>query len=148
MLKFSNKNLLFFNKITVIICSTYHGYSVHTFSMKSNFNDPKIFTGGADITKWSTLSKSSQKDALSKSWYIYFSFRDPDTGKMKRQTNIKGEANRYKTKKERFSYLKTMQHNLLMLLKEGFNPYQEKLNVSFGTSYFCYHRNINKWSAY
>ena len=99
--------------------------SVHTFSMKSNFNDPKIYTGGVDITKWSTLSKPSQKEALSKSWYIYFLFKDPETGKMKRQTNIKGEANRYKTKKERFSYLKTMQHNLLMLLKEGFDPYQE-----------------------
>lgn len=96
--------------------------SVHTFSMNLNFNDPKIYTGGVDIIKWSTLSKPSQKEALSKSWYIYFSFKDPETGKMKRQTNIKGDANRFKSKKDRYSYLRTMQRNLLMLLERGLTP--------------------------
>jgi hypothetical protein len=108
--------------------------SVHTFSMNLNFNEPKIYTGGVDITKWSTLSKSSQKEALLKSWYIYFSFRDPETGKMKRQTNIKGDANRLKTKRDRFKLLQVYQRNLSLMLQNGFNPYE--YNAEVESSFF------------
>ena len=37
--------------------------------------------------------------------------------------NIKAEANKYKNKKDRYNYLKTLQRNLAMLLERGFNPY-------------------------
>ena len=48
--------------------------SVHDLSMKLNYSEPKIFTGGVDITSWSKLSKALQKDALKKDWYVYYSF--------------------------------------------------------------------------
>lgn len=35
------------------------------------------------------------KEVLSKKWYINYSFRDPKTEKLKRQTNIKGDAINY-----------------------------------------------------
>lgn len=50
--------------------------------MKLNYSEPKIFTGGVDINSWSKLSASAKKDALSKSWYVYYSCRNPNTGKL------------------------------------------------------------------
>lgn len=99
--------------------------NVHDFAMKLNYSEPKIFTGGVSISRWSTLSNDEKKKALEKDWYIYFSFRDPNTGNLKRQPNIKAGANKFKTKKERLEILKTLQRNLQLLLDKGFNPYKD-----------------------
>jgi len=99
--------------------------NVHVFNMKLNYSEPKIYTGGVTIAKWSTLSKSQQKQALDKDWYIYYSFRGPDSDTLKRQPNIKAGANKFKTKRERLSFLITLQRNLLLLLEAGFNPYED-----------------------
>ena len=96
---------------------------VHDCPMKLNYSEPKIFTGGVDISLWSKLSTEEKKEALSKNWCIYYSFRNPTSGKLKRQVNIKAGANKFKTKKERLAFLKTMQQALLELLEYGFNPY-------------------------
>ncbi|NJX16846.1 hypothetical protein [Tamlana crocina] len=47
--------------------------SAYDLSEKRRFSQPKIYTGNND---------------LSKRWYVYFSFRDPETGRLKRQTPI------------------------------------------------------------
>jgi len=99
--------------------------NVHDFTMKLNFSEPKIFTGGVAISQWSTLSKTEQESALQKDWYIYYSFRNPITGKLERQPNIKAGANKFKTKKERLEILKSLQRNLQILLERGFNPYAD-----------------------
>ncbi|WP_246200062.1 tyrosine-type recombinase/integrase [Maribacter luteus] len=93
--------------------------------MKPNYIEPKIYTGGIDISKWSSLTKTQQNDALKKQWFVYFSFRDPKTGKQKRQPYIKGGANRYKDKTKRLQFLKVLQRNLLLLLEAGFDPYKD-----------------------
>lgn len=98
--------------------------NVHDFTMKLNFSEPKIFTGGVPITQWSKLTKAEQNNALDKDWYIYYSFRDPKTNKLIRQPNIKAGANKFKTKNERLSILKTLQRNLQLLLEKGFSPYE------------------------
>ena len=49
---------------------------VHDSTMKLNYSEPKIFTGGVNIGDWSKLSKKDKKEALSKSWYVYYSIRD------------------------------------------------------------------------
>ena len=97
--------------------------TVHDLPMKTNYSEPKIFTGGIEFSQWNKLSKQEQHDAFSKDWYVYFSFRNPETGKMIRQTNVKLDANRIKIPKERFEYLKTVQQDLYLLLRKGFNPY-------------------------
>ena len=66
---------------------------VHDFSMKQQFSEPKIFTGRLDCAKWNSYSKAQQKAALDKEWYVYYSFRNPETKKLVRQTNIKYGAN-------------------------------------------------------
>ncbi|WP_396167755.1 tyrosine-type recombinase/integrase [Flavobacterium sp.] len=98
---------------------------VHDLPMTSNFSKPKIYTGGADISQWNKLSKQEKEDALSKDWYAYFSFRNPKTGKLERQSNIKAGVNRLKTKEERIDMLEKIQAKIIFLLKQGFNPYQD-----------------------
>ncbi|MFY7741576.1 MAG: tyrosine-type recombinase/integrase [Flavobacterium sp.] len=92
--------------------------------MKPNYSEPKIYTGGVDINKWNKLSKEEQKAALEKDWYIYYSFRNPKTGKLERQNNFKGGINRSKSKVARMKFLLRNQRNLSMLLEKGFNPYE------------------------
>lgn len=102
---------------------------VHVFRMKPDFSEPKIYTGGVDITNWSKLAPKAKKMALAKSWYVYYSFRDPNTGKLTRQKNLKLGANRFKTKTARFKYLKKVQRHLLLLLDYGFNPYEDNSHL-------------------
>jgi integrase len=99
--------------------------NVHVLPMKLNYSEPKIYTGGVDISSWSKLTTKEKKASLEKPWYVYFSFRNPETKKLERQPNIKAGANKFKTKKERFAFLKTMQQALLELLEYGFNPYED-----------------------
>ena len=68
--------------------------TVHTLTQKK-YSEPRIYTGGVDITLWNQLSKEEQNTALSKDWYIYYKFIDETTGKLKRMPNIKGGANRF-----------------------------------------------------
>lgn len=84
--------------------------SAYDLSLKKEFSIPKIYTANND---------------LSKRWYVYFSFRNPDTGKLKRQTPIYGDANKYKTKEERLAVLSILRQVLLKLLKQGFSPYKD-----------------------
>ncbi len=98
---------------------------VHTFQMKNAFSKPKIYTGGVDIRQWNKLSKSEKELALGKDWYVYFKYRNPETGKLTRQSNIKAGVNRLKSKEERINMLEKFQAKLLFLLEHGFNPYQD-----------------------
>ena len=93
--------------------------SVHDLPMKTNYSEPKIFTGGVEFSQWNKLSKQAQQEAISKDWYVYYSVRNPETEKLVRQPNIKQEANRIKTPKERLQYLITLQQDLSVLLKKA-----------------------------
>jgi integrase len=104
--------------------------TVHDLPMKTNYSEPKIFTGKADVSKWNKLSRQEQNEAISKDWYVYYSFRNPETGKLVRQTNIKYEANRYKTAKDRFEYLKNIQFKVSILLKKGYNPFLDNTELT------------------
>lgn len=108
----------------LVLLQNVHDY-VHDLPMKSNYSGPYIYTGNIDIKTWSKLSKSAQEEALSKEWYVYYSFRNPQTGKLVRQSNIKTGVNSIKTKQERYAKLETIKENLLFLLKRGFSPYAD-----------------------
>ncbi|WP_276166506.1 tyrosine-type recombinase/integrase [Zobellia alginiliquefaciens] len=117
--------------------------------MKLNYTEPKIFTGGVDITQWSALDKKQRNDALAKAWFVYFSFRDPDTGKLKKQPFIKAGANRFKGKTKRLQFLKVLQRNLLLLLEAGFDPYKDntELEDEFRRRAIKEERPINNFPA-
>ncbi|MGR7813385.1 tyrosine-type recombinase/integrase [Lacinutrix undariae] len=84
--------------------------SAYDLLQKRNFSDPKIYTAKGDIKK---------------RWYVYFSYRNPKTGKLKRVTPIYGDANTYKTKEARLEVLTVYRKVLLKLLKEGYNPFED-----------------------
>ena len=88
--------------------------SEHDFPVKKHFSNPKIYTANGD---------------LKKRWYVYFSFRNPDSGKLSRMKNIYGISNKYKTKEERLSILTVYRRNLLKLLKEGFDPFADNTQL-------------------
>ena len=88
--------------------------SAYDLSVKRNFSNPKIYSASGDLTK---------------RWYVYFSFRDPKSGKLKRLTPFYGNANKYKTKEDRMSVLVTYRKVLLRLLKQGYNPYNDNTEL-------------------
>ena len=99
--------------------------SINLHAMKKNYSEPKIYTGGVDIAQWNKLNNKEKKQALEKDWFVYYSFRDTTTGKLKRMPHVKAGANRYHNKNERFEYLKTIKKALHYLLEKGLNPYED-----------------------
>jgi hypothetical protein len=99
--------------------------NVHKIKMIRPYSNPKIYTGGVAISTWSELTKAQQQDALSKEWYLYYLFRSPKTAKLVRQPNIKAGVNRYRTKRERLSFLRVLQESLLEMLEAGFDSYKD-----------------------
>lgn len=120
------------SKLLVLLLAVHD--TVHDLPMKTNYSEPKIFTGKVDVSHWNKLSKQEQNEAILKDWYVYYSVRNPKTGMLVRQTNVKLDANRIKTAKERFEYLKTVQQDLSILLKKGYSPYQD--NTELTNKYF------------
>ena len=86
----------------------------HDLEHKTKFSTPKIFDANGD---------------LSKRWYVYYSYRNPKTGKLKRMKNIYGNAHRFKTKEARYSVLNLYKKRLLKFLKDGYNPFKD--NTAF-----------------
>jgi len=86
----------------------------HNLAHSPLFKEPKIYDANGDLTK---------------RWYVYFSYVDPSTGKMKRMKNIYGKANRYKTKESRYYILRLYRRRLLKLLQEGYNPYGDNTEL-------------------
>lgn len=86
----------------------------HTLEHKKQFPTPKIFDANGD---------------LSKRWYIYFSYRYPETDKLQRMKNIYGKSNRFKTKSERYSVLNLYKKRLHKFLKDGYNPFEDNTEL-------------------
>lgn len=88
--------------------------SAYTLTKKALFTTPKIYSGKGD---------------LSKRWYVYFYYRNKETGRLKLVTPIYGMANKYKTKEERMSVLVMYRLTLLKLLKQGYNPFDDNIEL-------------------
>lgn len=95
----------------------------HDLKHKKQYSLPKIYDANGD---------------LSKRWYIYFSYRNPETGKLQRIKNIYGKTNQYKTKADRYTILNLYKKRLSLLLKEGFNPFIDNTYL-----YNKYNKNQN-----
>ena len=62
--------------------------------------------------------------SLDKDWYVYYSYRNPKTGRMKRFKIVKG-INHYKTKKARLSAAKKIQKTYQRKLEDKWNPFTD-----------------------
>jgi len=86
----------------------------HDLLLKSNFSTPNIYSAKGD---------------LNKRWYVYFSFRNPKTGKLQRMKNIYGKTNSYKTKEDRLLFLSAYRKKLMYLLNHGYNPFEDNVEL-------------------
>ena len=99
----------------------------HDLIQKPFYSVPKIYSAKGD---------------LSKRWFVYFSYRNPETGKMQRMNNVYGKTNKYHTKEERFTLLTMYRKRLIYFLKKGYNPFVDnnelykKLNSDKRTKIF------------
>ncbi|MEP2401375.1 hypothetical protein, partial [Ekhidna sp.] len=100
--------------------------------MKLNYSEPKFYTGGVPINGWSKLTYRQKKDALAKNWYVYFSYRNPKTNKLERQTPIKAGVNHLKTKEERLQFMKVIKRILISKLESGYVPksYEQSIKAT------------------
>ena len=101
------------HELVTLECENEHDLE-HTLEHKRQFSEPKIFDANGD---------------LGKRWYVYFSYRNPISGKLQRQKNIYGKANRFKTKSERYAILNLYKKRLSKLLKEGYSPYTDNAEL-------------------
>ncbi|PCH99484.1 MAG: hypothetical protein COB81_11030 [Flavobacteriaceae bacterium] len=97
---------------------TFENESAYDFaydlSMKMNYSNPKVYTANGD---------------LQKRWYVYFSYRNPETGRLKRITPFYGDAHKYKTKEDRMFVLSVYRKKILELLKQGYNPFGDNTEL-------------------
>ncbi|MDV7188442.1 site-specific integrase [Lutibacter sp. TH_r2] len=82
----------------------------YDLQMKKNYSNPKIYIANGD---------------LKKRWYVYFSYRNQKTGRLKRVTPFYGDAHKYKTKEDRLFVLSVYRKKILELLKLGYNPFED-----------------------
>ncbi len=87
-----------------------------------------FYTGGIKLSDWHSVSEEKRKNALTKEWYIRWSYRNPETHKLVRQNNIKAGVNYYKTKSEKVQILNTYKQNLILILEGGYSPFNEEFD--------------------
>ncbi len=95
-------------KFNVFLLNEYA--NAYVLTTKKNYSEPKIYDANGDIAK---------------RWYVYFSFRNPETGLLEKQTPIYGGANNFKTKQERYEVLNAYRKQLKKVLEEGLSPYKD-----------------------
>ena len=67
---------------------------------------------------------------LSKHWFVYYYFMDPDTGKMKRFKNSKG-INERDTVEKRIASIYSLTHRIKKKMLAGWNPFKEQETASY-----------------
>ena len=84
----------------------------HDLKKNKKFGGPYIYDAGGD---------------LSARWYVYYSFRNPETNKLERQPNIYLDINDYDTIRDRKKAAKLVQESLKDILINGnFNPFEQE----------------------
>ena len=85
---------------------------------KKKYTSPKIYHGGENFD-------------LSKRWYVYYSFINPKTSKLTRQTPLYLDVNKAKSKQERLRRLYILRDEVERLLEEGYSPYDKVEEIGY-----------------
>lgn len=84
---------------------------------KKDYSGPTMYDGGGD---------------LDKRWYVYYSFRNPETGYLERQPPIYSKINDFDSVRERRAFMKLVHQATKKILEDGYNPFtdeQEEIKV-------------------
>ena len=94
--------------------------NAYDLTYKKQYSVPKIYDANGDLTK---------------RWYVYYSFRNPSTDMLERQTPIYSGVNQFKTLKERKEAIKILSKAIETILENGFNPYDDSISVDESKKY-------------
>lgn len=94
--------------------------NAYDLTYKKQYSLPKIYDANGD---------------LSKRWYVYYSFRNPTTDMLERQTPIYSGVNQFKILKERKEAIKILAKAIETILENGFNPYDDSISVDESKKY-------------
>jgi len=78
---------------------------------KKLYSEPKIYDAGGD---------------LKKRWYVYFSYRNPKTGRLERQAPVYADLQRYKTLRERRAAARNLREAVASVLSQGYDPFMDE----------------------
>ena len=81
------------------------------------------YLGGIKANQYDTLNIIDKNDVMKKSFYVFWSFRNPKTNKLERQNHIKGGANRLKKFSQRLLVLQNIKLALEEALENGYSPF-------------------------
>jgi integrase len=98
----------------------------------------KEYANAYDLTfkkQYSSPTIYDAKGDLSKRWYVYYSFRNPASDKLERQTPIYAGVNQFKTLKERKEAIKILAKAVETILENGFNPYDDSISIDESKKY-------------
>jgi integrase len=73
------------------------------------YSTPKIYRANGDLTK---------------RWYVYYSFVNPETGKLERQAPIYDAVNSFDTLRLRNKAIKVLRDAVEVVLENGYNPFE------------------------
>lgn len=99
-------------KITEILKIEYA--NEYVLGYNKPYSEPKIYDANGDING---------------RWYVYYSFRNPETGKLERQAPIYAGVNQFKNLKERREAIKILRESVSLILKNGYNPFSSEPNI-------------------
>lgn len=97
------------SKLLLLLSNEYG--NAYDLNYKKQYSEPKSYTANGDINK---------------RWYVYFSFRNPKTNKLERQTPIYAGVNEFKNYKDRIRAIEILRRKVLDILKGGYSPYDEQ----------------------
>ncbi|MEM7485019.1 MAG: tyrosine-type recombinase/integrase [Bacteroidota bacterium] len=94
---------------------------VHIMRSRKDYSI-SFYTGGVNVDRWSELSEEEKTSALSKPWKIIWWYRNPLTGKMVRQKDVKKGVNLLKTMHERMKFMRDYRRAMKETFDEGYTP--------------------------
>lgn len=96
------------SKMSKIIAREYG--NAYDFKVKKQYSEPVIYDANGD---------------LKKRWYVYYSFRNPKTDKLERQTPVYAGVNAFKNLSERKRAIEVVRKAISGILKNGYNPFDD-----------------------
>ncbi|HEX8269749.1 MAG TPA: site-specific integrase [Flavobacterium sp.] len=142
------------SKLSLLIQLAYD--SAYDFKLKKQYSEPVIYDA---------------KGNLAKRWFVYYSYRNPDTGKLERQPYVDTGINQHKNLADRRAAAKVLQQAISGILRAGYNPFldEEDYNIeevrkltipeavefvlqikrhSYGTGYTDFKSRLNLFAAW
>ena len=98
----------------------------------------KEYANAYDLKYKKIYSQPTIYDAnenLKKRWYVYYSFRNPETDKLVRQTPIYAGVNNYKNLNARKKAIQVLCNAVETILANGYNPYEDTNSVDESKKY-------------